>query len=44
MYIPDDPVIRSMEQTGSPPWVQNWHEDELDYEEFERKDEEEDDN
>ena len=24
--IPDAPIISSVEQTGFPPWLQNWHE------------------
>ena len=43
--IPDDPIIRCMERTGYPPWMQAWDdEDEEDNEEEEEyEDEEEDD-
>ena len=28
--IPDDPIVASMLQTGYPPWMQGWEDDEDD--------------
>ena len=38
IHIPDDPIIRSIERTGYPPWIT---EDPPDWEDIEEEDDEE---
>jgi hypothetical protein len=44
ILIPDDPIIRSMERTGYPPWITEDPPDIEEIEEYEQEEEESEDN